>query len=142
MFEVLPPPTAVKVCHQPCGITEGGPAPTSPLRPGSFRCWWWWWDTRHRPGGQTTLLMLQLCTHRPWYTSWVANGSAAMSTPSRCRPSSVLHCATRGGGFICGGVSSDSPPCRLPWWLHCLLVGRGWTRRVWLSDRHHLGHTQ
>ena len=66
-----------------------------------------------------------------------------MSPPSRCRPSSVLCCATRGGGFICGGVSSDSPPCRLPWQLHRLLVGHSGPSQVWLSDRQHcLGHAR
>ena len=29
VFEVLFPPTAVKVCSQPCRILEGGPCPTS-----------------------------------------------------------------------------------------------------------------
>ena len=138
VLQVLPPSTAMKVCCQPHGITEGGPCPTSPLRLGSFRCWWWWWGARHRPGGQITLLMQWLCTHRP---SWVTDGSAAMSLPSRCRPSVVLHCATHRGGFICRGVSSNSPPCGPFWQLHRLLVGHSRLLQAWLSDRHRLGCT-
>ena len=42
MLQVLPPTTAVKFHRQSCGIREGGPWLTSPLRLGSFRCWWWW----------------------------------------------------------------------------------------------------
>ena len=142
MLQVLPPSTATKVHCQPRGITEGGPGPTSPLRLGSFRCWWWWWGTRRRPRGQNTLLMWRLHTCRPWYTSWVTDRSAAMSLPSRCRPPMVLHCTTHGGGFICRGVSSDSPPHGPFWWLHRLLVGRSGPLWAWLSDRHCLGHTQ
>ena len=137
MFEVLPPPTAAKVCCQPCRIPEGRPCPTSLLRLGSLRSGWrWWWGIRRRSGGQTTLLMLRLCTRCPWYTSWVTNGSTAVSLPSHCRPSSVLRCTTHRGGFICGGVRSNSPSCRLPWQLHRLLVGCGQTCRAWLLDRH------
>ena len=46
VFEVLSPPTAAKVCSQPCRIPEGGPCLTSPLRLGSLRHWWrrWWWE--------------------------------------------------------------------------------------------------
>ena len=109
VFKVLPPPTAAKVCHQPHGITEGGPCLTSPLRLGSLRCWWrWWWGIRHQPGGQTTLPTLRLCTCHLWYTSWATNGVAAVSLPSHCRPSVVLHCATHGGGFP-AGVSATTP---------------------------------
>ena len=142
MLQVLPPSTAMKVCCQPCGITEGGPCLTSPLRLGSFRCWWWWWGTRHRPGGQTTLLMWRLRTCCPWYTSWATDRVAAMSPPSHCRPSAVLHCATHRGGFICGGVSNNSLPHGPFWQLHHLLVGCSRLLRAWLSDRHHLGHTR
>ena len=39
MLQVLPPSTAMKVCCQPCGITEGGPCLTSLLRLGSLGCW-------------------------------------------------------------------------------------------------------
>ena len=46
MLQVLPPSTAMKVCHQPHRIMEGGPCPTFLLRLASFRCWWWW-GTRH-----------------------------------------------------------------------------------------------
>ena len=42
MLQVLLPTTAVKFHHQSCGIMEGGPWPTSPLRLGSFQCRWWW----------------------------------------------------------------------------------------------------
>ena len=42
MLQVLLPTTAAKFCHQSCGIAEGRPWPTSPLRLGSFRCRWWW----------------------------------------------------------------------------------------------------
>ena len=90
MLQVLPPSTAMKVCHQPHGITEGGPWPTSPLRLGSFRCWWWWWDTRCQPGGQIALLTWRLHTRLPWYASWVTDGSAAIFPPSPGRPSTVL----------------------------------------------------
>ena len=110
VLQVFPPSAAAKVCCQPHRIMEGRPRPTSPLRPGSFRCWWWWWGTRHRPEGQSTLLMWWLHTRCPWYTSQATDGSAAVSPPSCYRPSMVLHCATHGGGFICGGVSNDSPP--------------------------------
>ena len=144
MFEVLSPPTAAKVRHQPSRVLEGGPCPTSPLRLGSLWHWWrrWWWEappTGHRPGGQTTLLTLWLHTRHLWYTSWVTNGAAAMSLPSHCRPSAVLCCATHGVSFTCGGVRNDSPPHGPLQRLHCLLVGCGWAHRVWLSDRHHLG---
>ena len=132
MLQVLPPSTATKVCRQLHGITEGGPWPTSPLRLGSFRCWWWWWGTRHQPGGQIALLMQWLCTHHPWYASWVTDGSATVSPPSHGRPSVVLCCTTHGGGFICGGVRNDSPPCGLLWQLYHLLVGHGWPLWVWL----------
>ena len=146
VFEVLPPPTAAKVRCQPHRIPEGGPCPTSPLRLGSLRRWWrrWWLEapTGCRPGGQTTLLMLRLCTRHLWYTFWATNRAAAMSKPSRCRPSSVLHCTTHGGGFICRGVSNNSPPCRPFWQLHRLLVGRSRPLQAWLSDRHHLGHAR
>ena len=142
VFKVLPPPTTAKVRCQLHGITEGGPGLTSPLRLGSFRCWWWWWGTRCQPGGQTTLLTLRLHTHHPWYTSWATNVAAAMSLPSHCRPCMVLHCATHGSGFTCGGVSNDSPPHGSFWRLHCLLVGCSRLLWVWLSDRHHQGHAR
>ena len=143
MLQVLPPSTAMKVCCQPHGIMEGGPCLTSPLRLGSFRCWWWWWGTRRRPGGQITLLTRRLRTRHPWYTPGATDGSAAMSLPSRCRPSMVLRCTTHRGGFICGGVSNDSPPCRPLWRLHRLLVGHSGLLRAWLLDRRrHLGHAQ
>ena len=108
VFEVLSPPTAAKVCSQPCGIPEGGPFLTSLLRLGSLRCWWrrWWWEappTGHQPGGKTTLLMLWLHACHLWYSSWVTNGAAAGSPPSHCRPSTVLHCATHGGKFYLWG---------------------------------------
>ena len=90
MLQVLPPTTAAKLHHQPCGIMEGRPWPTSLLRLGSFRCWCWWWDTGHQPGGQITLLTWQLHTRLPQYTSWVTDGSAAISLPSYGRPSVVL----------------------------------------------------
>ena len=141
MLQVLPPSTAMKVCHQPCGITVGGPWPTSPLRLGSLRCWWWWWwDTGRRPGGQIALLTRRLRTSLPRYTSWATDGSAAASPPP-CAGSSTVWYVTHWGGFISGGVSSDSPPRRLLWQLYCLLVGRGRTHRVWLSERQCLlGH--
>ena len=141
MLQVLPPATAVKVHCQPCGIVEGGPRLTSPLRLGSLGCCWWW-DTGRQPGGQIALLMWRLRTSLPRYSSQVTDGLAAVSPPSHCRPPTVLRCTTHGGGFICRGVSSDSPPCRLLWQLYHLLVGRGQTRRVWLSDRCRLGHAQ
>ena len=90
MLQVFPPSTAMKVCHQLCRITEGGPWLTAPLRLGSFRCWWWWWDTRHQPGGQIILLTWGLRTCLLRYTSWVTDGSAAVSLPSHGRPSAVL----------------------------------------------------
>ena len=144
VLEVFSPPTTAKVSCQPSRVLEGGPFPTSLLRLGSLRCWWrrWWWEappTGCRPGGQTTLLMLWLCTRHLWYTSWVTNGAAAMSPPSCCRPSMVLHCATPGGSFTCRGVSNDSPPRGPFWQLHHLLVGCSRPLWVWLSDRHHLG---
>ena len=143
MLQVLPPSTAAKVHCQPHRITEGGPCLTSPLRLGSFRCWWWWWGTRHQPGGQITLPTRWLCTRRPWYTSWATDGSATLSPPSHCRPSSVLHCTTHGGGFVCRGVSNDSPPHRPLWQLQHLLVGCSRPLWAWLSDRrHHLGCTR
>ena len=143
MLQVLPPSTAMKVCCQPRRITKGRPWLTSLLRLGSFRCWWWWWGTRHRLGGQITLLIWWLCTRHPQCTSWVTDGSATVSTPSHGRPSMVLCCATHGGGFICRGVRNDSPPCRLLWWLYHLLVGCGWPLWVWLLERwHHLGHAR
>ena len=45
VFEVLSPPTAAKVCHQPSRVLEGRPCPTSLLRLGSLWRWWrrWWW---------------------------------------------------------------------------------------------------
>ena len=143
MLQVLPPSTAMKVCCQLGGIMEGRPCLTSPLGLGSFRCWWWWWGTTHGPGGQVTLLTWQLHTHCPWHTPWVTDGSAAVSPPSCCRPSVVLHCTTHGGGFICGGVSNDSPPHRPLWWLHRLLVGHSRLLWAWPSDRrHHLGRAR
>ena len=147
MFKVFSPPTTVIVCCQPSRVPEGRPFPASLLRLGSLWCWWrrWWWEaplTRCQPGGQTTLLMLLLCTRHPWCTSWVTNGVAAGSLPSYCRPSMVLHCATCRGGFICGGVSNGSPPHGSFWWLHCLLIWCGRLLRAWLSDRHHLGHAR
>ena len=135
MLQVLSPSIATKVHHQPCRIMEGGPCPASSLRLGSFRCWWWWWGARCQPRGQNTLPTRWLHTRHPWYTSWVTDGSTAMSPPSCCRPSTVLHCATHGGGFICGGVSNDSPPHGPFWWLHRLLVGCSGPLRAWLSDR-------
>ena len=143
MLQVLPPSTATKVHRQPRGITEGRPCPTSPLRLGSFRCWWWWWGTRRRPRGQITLPTWWLCTHHPWYISWVTDGSVTVSPPSHCRPSMVLHCTTHGGGFISEGVSNDSPPHGPLWRLHRLLVGHSGLPRVWLLDRWHcLGHAR
>ena len=142
MLQVLPPSTAMKVCRQPHGIMEGRPCLTSLLRLGSFRCWWWW-GTRHRPGGQITLPTQWLHTCHPWYTSWATDGSAAVSPPSCCRPSVVLHCTTHGGGFIFRGVSSDSPPHGPFWRLHCLLVGCSGLPWAWLLDRWHcLGHAR
>ena len=92
MLQVLPPSTAMKVCCQPHGITEGGPWPTSPQRLGSLRCWWWWWwDTGCRPGGQITLLTWPLCTSLPRYASWVTDGSAAASPPSHAGSSMVRY---------------------------------------------------
>ena len=145
MFKVFSPPTTVIVCCQPSRVPESGPFPASPLRLGSLQHWWrrWWWEappTGCRPRGQTTLLTLLLHTHHPWCTSWATNRAAAMSPPSCCRPSMVLCCATRRGGFICGGVSNGSTPCGSFWQLHHLLVWCGRLLRVWLSDRHHLGH--
>ena len=145
VFKVLSPPTAVKVRSQPHRIPEGRPCLTSLLRLGSLRCWrrrWWEVPTGCQPGGQTTLLTMRLCTHHLRYTSWVTNGATAVSPPSCCRPSAVLHCATHGGSFTCGGVSNNSPPRRPLWRLHRLLVGCSRPLRVWLSDRHHLGCTQ
>ena len=81
MLQVLPPTTAMKVCRQPHGITEGGPLPTSPLRLDSFRCWWWW-DTGHRPRGQIALLTWRLCTCLLLHASGVTDGSTAASPPS------------------------------------------------------------
>ena len=137
MLQVLPPTTATKVCHQPCGIVEGGPWLTSPLRLGSFRCWWWW-DTGHQPRGQITLLMQLLHTHLLLHTSGATDGSATTSPPSCARSSKVLctH-ATHGGGFICGGISSDSPPHGLLWQLYRLLIWCG--RLLWwrLAKRQH-----
>ena len=108
MLQVLPPTTAMKVCYQPSGIAEGRPWPTSPLRLGSFRCWWWW-DTGRQPGGQIALLMWWLCTHLPWHTSGVTDGSATASLPSRAGSSAVL-CAhvTHWGSFI-RGASAVTP---------------------------------
>ena len=88
MLQVLLPTTAAKFCHQSHRITEGGPWPTSPLRLGSFRCWWW--NTWRRPEGQIALLTWQLCTRLLLHTSWVTDGSAATSLPSRVRSSVVL----------------------------------------------------
>ena len=140
MLQVLPPSTAMKICCQPHGIMEGRPWPTSPLRLGTFRCWWW--DTRHRPGGQIALLTQRLHTRLPRYASWVTDGSTATSLPSRAGSSVVWYIA-HWGSFIGGGISSDSPPCRLLWQLYCLLVGCGWPLWVWLSERwHHLGCAQ
>ena len=141
MLQVLPPSTATKVCHQPRGIMEGRPCPTSPLRLGSFRCWWWWWGTRHRPGGQIALLTWWLRTRCPWCTSWATDGLAAVSPPSHGRPSAVLCCATHGGGFICRGVSNDSPPHGPLWRLYRLLVGHGGPLRAWSERQRHLGCT-
>ena len=46
VLEVLSPPIAAKVCHQPSRVLEGRPCPTSALRLGSLWCWWrrWWWE--------------------------------------------------------------------------------------------------
>ena len=135
MLQVLPPTTATKICCQPRGTTKGGPWPTSPLRLGSFRCWWWW-DPGHQPGGQIALLMQQLHTRLPQHTSEATDGSAAASSPSRAG-SSVVLCAhiTHRGGFICGGISSDSPPCRLLWQLYHLLIRCGWSPWWQLAKR-------
>ena len=140
MLQVLPPTTAMKVHHQPHRITEGGPWVTSPLRLGSFRCWWWW-TTGHRPGGQITLLMQRLCTHPILHASRVTGGSAATSLPSCARSSMILcTCAAHRGGFICGGISSDSPPHWLLWWLYRLLIWHGQPPWSWLMERQcHLG---
>ena len=89
MLQVLLPTTAVKFCHQSCGIVEGGPWPTSPLRLGSFRCWWWW-NTWHQSGGQIALLMRRLHTHLLLHASGATDGSATTSPPSRVRSSAVL----------------------------------------------------
>ena len=125
MLQVLPPTTAMKFCHQPCGIAEGGPWLTSLLRLGSFRCWWWW-NTGHQPGGQIALLTWQLHTHLILHASGVTDGSAATSPPSCVRSSTVLWtCATHGGSFIHGGIRSDSPPCGLLWRLYRLLIWHG-----------------
>ena len=43
VFEVLSPPTAVEVHHQPSRVLEGRPCPTSPLMLGSLQCWWRRW---------------------------------------------------------------------------------------------------
>ena len=140
MLQILPPTTATKICRQLCGIVEGRPWPTSPLRLGSFRCWWWW-NTGRRPGGQTALLMWRLCTRLILHASGVIDGSAATSPPSRVRSSTVLWtCTAHGGGFIHAGNRSDSPPCGLLWRLYCLLIWRGWL--PWwrlVKRRHHLG---
>ena len=150
MFKVFSPPTTVVVGHQPSRVLEGGPFLAPPLRLGSLWHWGrrWWWEappTGHQTGGQTTLLMLLLHTCHPWCTSWVTHGAAAVSLPPHCRPFMVLHCATHGGGFICGGVSSDSPPhswYQPLWWLHHLLIGHGSLLQAWLSDRHRLECTR
>ena len=113
-----------------------------PTEPGFFQVLVVVGGTRHRPGGQTTLLTWWLHTRHPWYTSWVTNRAAAVSPPSCCRPSVVLHCATHMGDITCGGVSKDSPSHGPFWRLHCLLVGCSRPLQVWLSDRHCLGHTQ
>ena len=96
--------------------------------------WWWWWDTGHRPRGQIALLTWRLHTSLPQYASWVTDRSAAASPPSRAG-SSVVWYITHWGGFISGGVSSDSPPCKLLWQLYRLLVGCGRTCWAWLLER-------
>ena len=127
MLQVLPPPTATKVCCQLCGITEGGPWPTSSLRLGSFRCWWWWWTTGHQPGGQIALLTWWLHTRPILHASGVTGRLAAASLPSRARSSTVLWiCTTHRGGFIRRGIRSDSSPHGLPWRLYRLLIRCGW----------------
>ena len=143
MLQVLLPTTAAKFCYQSCGIREGRPWPTSPLRLGSFRCWWWW-NTGRRPRGQIALLMWWLCTRLLLHASGVTDRSAAASPPSHVRSSTVLctH-ATHGGSFICGGIRSDSPPHRLLWQLYRLLIRCG--RPPWwqLAKRPcRLGHTR
>ena len=136
MLQVLPPTTAMKVCRQPCGITEGRPWPTFPLRLGSFRCWWWWWTTEHQPRGQITLLTWRLHTHPILHASGVTGGLAATSPPSCARSSMVLWIGTtRGGGLICGSISSDSPPHWLLWRLYRLLIWHGWLPWWWLVKR-------
>ena len=143
MLQVLPSPTAVEVPCQPSGITKGGPWPASLLRLGSLWCqWWWWWGgTRHRLGGQILLLMWWLRTRASWSASWVTDGSVAVSTPSHCRLSTILHGATHRSGFACRSIRVDSPPRGHLWWLYHSLVGRCWLSRVRLPNgRCHLGH--
>ena len=137
MLQVLLPTTTAKFRRQLRGITEGGPWPSSPLRLGSFQCWWWW-NTGHQPGGQIALLTWRLCTHLPRHASGVTDRSAAASPSSHARSSVVLcTCATHGGSFICGGISSDSPPHGLLWQLYRLLIRCG--RPPWwrLAKRWH-----
>ena len=133
----------MKVRCQPHGITEGRPWPTSLLRLGSFRCWWWWWTTGCRPGGQIALLTWWLCTRSILHTSGVTGGLATTSPPSCARSSTVLWIgATRGGGLVCGGIRSGSPPCGLLWQLYRLLIWHG--RLPWwqlVKRWHHLEHT-
>ena len=48
--------------------------------------------------------------------------SAASSLP----PMTIGVLTTRGRKFISGGVEGDSPPLRLTWRLHCLLIWGCW----------------
>ena len=138
MLQVLPSSTAMKVCHQPHGIAEGGPWLTTLLRLGSFRCWWWWLTTGHQPGGQIALLTGRLCTCPILHASGVTGGSAATSLPSCARSSMVLWIgATLGSSLIHGGIRSGSPPHRLLWQLYHLLIWcGGWQRggAIWGTD--------
>ena len=54
--------------------------------------------------------------------------SASGSLP----PTTISVLTACGQKFIGGGVKGDSPPLRLTWQLHCLLVWGGWpTPRGW-----------
>ena len=136
MFKVFSPPTTVVVGHQPSRVPEGRPFPAPPLRLGSLWRWWrrWWWEappTRHQPRGQTTLLMLSLCTHHLWCTSWVTNGVSAMSPPSHCRPSVSALCHPWGWFYLWG--------CQLPapWVFLAVapLVGMAWQAALSVAVR-------
>ena len=86
-------------------------------------------DITRCPRGVLTPLAWHLLTGHP-------NGGPLMHSPGRpgviisasvsLPPMSIGVLITRGQKFISRGVEGDSPPLRLTWWLHHLLVWGCW----------------